>query len=429
MVLQIANRVRVAVTSVGTGTLSLGAAIGNFLDFTSIATTSQVPYTIEDATGAWEVGQGTYTAGTPGTLSRDTVESSSNGGALVSFIAGAQVYVTPSAGTYGLPAVGVPLINGTGAIGTSTRYARGDHVHPTDTSRVDQAGLRNVIINGSMDFWQRGTSTTATGYNADRWTYARDGTGPVHTISKQAATEAALLNVGVSNWLNIAVTTAPTGQTFHQLIQKIEGVRTLAGRQVTLSFWAKATSALTISTIVAQNFGTGGSPSATVNVALGSSSITTTPQRFVLTLTLATIAALTRGTNNDDTLQVVFNLPLNALSNISISGVQLEVGGVATPIERRPEALEYHLCQRYFQPGAVWWSGSATGASSSVGYYETFGTGMRGVPTIAFTSPTYTNASAVGANAIAATGFQAFAVATATGLAVFNAQYTASAEL
>lgn len=29
-----------------------------------------------------------------------------------------------------------PLVNGTGAVGTSTRYARGDHVHPTDTSRA-----------------------------------------------------------------------------------------------------------------------------------------------------------------------------------------------------------------------------------------------------------------------------------------------------
>jgi hypothetical protein len=428
MVLQIANRVRVAVTSTGTGTLSLGAAIGNFLDFTSIATTSQVPYTIEDPTGAWEVGQGTYTAGTPGTLTRDTVESSSNGGALVSFIAGAQVYVTPSAGTYGLPAVALPGMNGTAAIGTSGRFARGDHVHPSDTSRMDQAGFRNVIINGNMDIWQRGTSTSATGYNADRWTYSRDGTGPVHTISKQAATEAALLNVGVSNWLNIAVTTAPTGQTFNQLIQKIEGVRTLAGRQATLSFWAKASASVSVSTIVAQNFGTGGSPSATVNVALGASAITTTPQRFVLPLTLATIAALTRGTNNDDTLQVVFNLPLNSLANISITGVQLEPGAVATPIERRPEELELGLCQRYFQAGTVWLSTTATG-TQNIGYFETFGTPMRVAPTIVWSGAGYTNASGITATNMAVNGFIALAAAAASGMSYFTGNYTATAEL
>lgn len=32
-----------------------------------------------------------------------------------------------------------PLVDGTGAVGTSTRYARGDHVHPTDTSRAPTA--------------------------------------------------------------------------------------------------------------------------------------------------------------------------------------------------------------------------------------------------------------------------------------------------
>lgn len=36
----------------------------------------------------------------------------------------------------GQAASATPLINGTAAVGTSKRYARGDHVHPTDTSRA-----------------------------------------------------------------------------------------------------------------------------------------------------------------------------------------------------------------------------------------------------------------------------------------------------
>lgn len=36
----------------------------------------------------------------------------------------------------GQAASATPLINGTAAVGTSTRYARGDHVHPTDTTRA-----------------------------------------------------------------------------------------------------------------------------------------------------------------------------------------------------------------------------------------------------------------------------------------------------
>jgi hypothetical protein len=36
----------------------------------------------------------------------------------------------------GQAASATPLIDGTAAVGTSTRYARGDHVHPTDTTRA-----------------------------------------------------------------------------------------------------------------------------------------------------------------------------------------------------------------------------------------------------------------------------------------------------
>lgn len=37
-----------------------------------------------------------------------------------------------------------PLIDGTAAVGTSTRFARGDHVHPTDTTRMALAGNQTV---------------------------------------------------------------------------------------------------------------------------------------------------------------------------------------------------------------------------------------------------------------------------------------------
>jgi hypothetical protein len=95
MAIVVKDRVKVASTSTGTGTITLGAAPTGFQDFANIGDGNQTYYTIVDGVaGDWEVGIGTYTAsGT--TLSRDTVLSSSNSGNLVDFAVGTKdVFVT-----------------------------------------------------------------------------------------------------------------------------------------------------------------------------------------------------------------------------------------------------------------------------------------------------------------------------------------------
>lgn len=47
-------------------------------------------------------------------------------------------------GAAGEPAIATPLMDGTGAVGTSAKYAREDHVHPTDTSRASQSDMTTV---------------------------------------------------------------------------------------------------------------------------------------------------------------------------------------------------------------------------------------------------------------------------------------------
>ena len=95
MALVVADRVKETTTTAGTGTVTLLGASTGYQSFAAVGNGNTTYYTIAATTGTeWEVGIGTYTSsGT--TLSRDTVLSSSNSGALVSFSAGTKdVFVT-----------------------------------------------------------------------------------------------------------------------------------------------------------------------------------------------------------------------------------------------------------------------------------------------------------------------------------------------
>lgn len=218
------------------------------------------------------------------------------------------------------------------------------------------AGARNCIINGNFDIWQRGTTSTVTtagsNYLTDR--YIWNTSGNTTTVSRQAFT------VGQTDvpyeptyFHRIQITAAVAAQL--SLEQRVEDVRTLAGRTATLSFYAKGAAGFTLNYSVAQNFGTGGSPSGGVSVGSGTVSLTTSWQKFTITFNVPSISGKTLGTNNDHFLQVVWQMPASATNTFDLAQVQLEAGTVATPFERRFIGQELALCQRYYQHQVPTW--------------------------------------------------------------------------
>lgn len=284
------------------------------------------------------------------------------------------------------------------------------------------AGFRNKIINGGFDVWQRGTSftnpTTDT-FFADRWRWYFDGSSATTTISQQSFTPGNQITGHEPQYfLRFNQSVAGTGGANTQLRQRIEDVRTLAGQQVTVSFWAKVDSARSIAVSVDQWFGSGGSATVYNAISNLSISLTTSWARYSYTATMPSISGKTIGSGSF--LQLLFAPPANTVQTLDLWGVQFEAGTIATPFEYRPIGTELALCQRYYYR-------HVTGNQSSigVGYTEatniantiiTYPVTMRSTPTLDASSGTnyYTiraNGTAYFFNTLAFSGRQSASVA------------------
>ena len=209
---------------------------------------------------------------------------------------------------------------------------------------------KNKIINGDFGVWQRGTSFSATNlyqYTADRW-FANCFTGVTATVSQQAFTAGSAPVSGYESAYYATWTGAASPSQGSYFIQRIEDVRTLANQAVTISFWARATSTKTITVYFDQNFGSGGSATASTTFSSGQT-LTTSWQRYSFTATLGSLSGKTIGAGSFLGFTIQVPQAQGAFS-IDIWGVQLEAGSVATPFTTATGTLSGELaaCQRYY---------------------------------------------------------------------------------
>jgi hypothetical protein len=227
---------------------------------------------------------------------------------------------------------------------------------------VNLAQSPNVIINGAMDFWQRGTSFTTNGvYTADRWQMGFGGSGTSQTTSQVAFTVGNTIAGQEPQFhLRAAVTGGSGTSSLAVLSQPIEDVRTFAGQTVTFSFWARAASGTpSLGFDFFQSFGSGGS-STVGGIGAGKVTLSTSWARYSATVAVPSISGKTVGTGSALVFRLWFssgsdyndlNNSLGIQSNtFDLWGVQVEAGQTATPFRRNANSIQGELaaCQRYY---------------------------------------------------------------------------------
>jgi hypothetical protein len=255
------------------------------------------------------------------------------------------------------------------------------------------AAGKNKIINSDFYWNQRNfTSTTANNaYSFDRWQQYNGGTSGTLTVTPQTFTVGTAPVTGYEgkNFVQCVTAAGANTDTYAVYGQKVEDVRTFANQTTTVSFWAKASSGTPkIAIEVVQSFGTGGSPSADVNSAFGTVTLSTSWARYSVTVAVPSISGKTLGTANDS--YAGLNLWISAGSNFNtrassiglqnntfqIWGVQWEAGSVATPFQTATGTIQGELaaCQRYYwrsTPGSVYSSyGNGMATSTTTAYFN-----------------------------------------------------------
>jgi hypothetical protein len=237
------------------------------------------------------------------------------------------------------------------------------------------AGMRNVLINGAMAIDQRngGAPQTFAGtssvYCIDRFYFYSSGAS---VTGQQVAGP-----TGFQYAYRITGAAGVTGALFGQRIESANCAR-LVNQNVTFSANI-ANSVLTTVYWTAYYANSTNNFSSQTYITSGTFTVSSTATTYSATFNL--------GANAANGIAIELAIGAQTSGTWTITGLQLELGSVATPFEWRSYGLELSLCQRYFY--LMYGTFLATGAwSSSTGcfYSGQFPITMRTTPTLALSA-------------------------------------------
>lgn len=235
------------------------------------------------------------------------------------------------------------------------------------------SGFRNRVINGGCMVQQRATvplSASPQIGNVDRYLVSCNGSGLTGTVQQVTAADFTATGTGVGlvgSW------TSGAPQIEHRI--ETLNVVDLNGKTVTISGMVYHSFGTTRNCVVRLN-----RPTTTYDVFSAQTTIATSAP-FAVPTGVATPFSLTVALGSADAsrglaIQVFDNAASTVSSKVfAISGLQLEIGSVATTFEQRPIGLELALCQRYYEvlqtaAGALMISGYASAAAAVL--YQSF---------------------------------------------------------
>jgi hypothetical protein len=208
---------------------------------------------------------------------------------------------------------------------------------------------RNLAINGGFRVSQRGDTfdlAAVPTYTLDRWEAAGDSTGGAGTCRvRRMPFDFGQASVpGAAHYLRFEQLVTPTaGGGFVRT--KLEELLATSDRVVTVSFWARAGAAATISVAADQVLAGSSNLATPVDVTL-----TTGWLRYSASFTLASLVGATADAQSH--LRIAFAMPTGAGSVVEIANVKVEAAANASDYEERDLSLEYALCRRYFEKSA-----------------------------------------------------------------------------